>query len=614
MHFRELTTEAEVRDLIEHHNKESKYVVLDTETTGLSYQNDTITDIVVNDRLPESAAIFSPSFIPLLREITVPLVCHNFRFDFRMLAKYGVDLRIPGLYCDTMLLDHLINENVEHGLDAIVQRRYNDNYKEIFWNEFKNYIDAPRDRQLAYACTDVISTKRLVKDSFEDLKAQSIPNSFIDHIKCLALNLYNTELDGISIDLPYLEALGANLSKQMPLLKDKIKSHAELQILMVENDKYESELAKRKTDKGKLGVKRPEFNWDSPKQLSSLIYGKLKLPVQYDDKKKPTLDDNALEKLAVLHPAIAALREYRGHKKIFGTYIEGTLKKMVNGRVHGSFNVNGTHTGRLSSADPNLQNLPIDGGVRGIYIPDSGYSFLSRDYGMLEVVLAAHYSMDKNLLKIIYEGASQHDITAEGLGVPRSLAKTINFAMQYGASSYKIKQVLKCTPKEAELALNKYWETYSGLRDFIKWCHNELLENRPIANLMGRKRRFPSKQQVQDEYGDKGFYSKESNEYIYMRDVVWRSYERQVFSSLIQGLGGDLTNRALYLVDKDLRQHQAGKSLFPIHDELIVQVKDSHIEYGHESLKRHMINVGKEVGMRVDLIVGDPKAMKRWEK
>lgn len=593
MKFTELTTEQEVLDLIEFHNKESEYVVLDIETTGLNPFVDSITDIVISGRIPDEAAIFRGVHTSYLKRLRKPIVAHNFKFDFNFLFRNGVELRFDNLCSDTMLLDHLLDENQEHSLDSIVQRRYSDNYKDLFWTDFKNFTDAPKERQIEYACKDVIYTGKVYRDLISDLKRDNIPDNLIQHVHKLAFALYSTELGGIKLDLDYLIKMSTDISERTKLIHQEMRQIVELDCSILEAQDYEKELGLRKTDKGKAAVKWPTFNFDSSKQLSSLLYDQLQLPKQYSKSRSITVDDAALEKLEPKHGIIPLIREYRGLQKVFTSFIEGSLSKMRGGRIYPSFNTNGTVTGRISSSGPNMQQLPKDGGVRGIYTPSEDRRFISCDYSQLEVTLAAHFSRDVNLLKIVHEGASQHDITALGLGIARDQAKTINFAMQYGAGTKKIQTILNCSEKAAQDALSKYWETYPGLAAFIKECHSKVDAGIPLVNPFGRKRRFPTK--FQDHWE---------------RERA----KRQAANSLIQGSGADITNMAFWSVNDSLLRQGLGKALFPIHDEILIEVKEKETERSATLLASQMVEIGKLINLSVPLSVQCSKPMLRWEK
>lgn len=591
--YKELTTESEVLELIRWHNANSKYIYLDVETTGLNPFTDGITDIVLNSKEKFSSVIFSSRFISAFKELLVPVIAHNFKFDFNFLYRNGVNLRIPGLYADTMLLDHLLNENEEHSLDSIVKRRYNDNYKEVFWDKYKNYSDAPHEVQVEYACKDIIYTEMVYEDLTFDLEKAGIPDSLIQHVHSLALTLYDTEIKGIKLDLDYLNNMGAVLSGQIAELQVQMRSEVELECLIIENDDYWNIINTYKTDKGRNNAKKRPFNFDSSQQLGILLYDKLNLPEQLSNARKRTVDDGALQRIEAKHSIIPRIREYRGLQKVYTSFIEGSLKKMFRGRIHPSFNINGTVTGRISSSQPNMQQLPKDGGVRGIYVPDPDFKFLSCDYAQLEVSLAAHFSRDKNLLKIVYEGASQHDITAQGLGIGRTKAKHVNFAMQYGAGVKKIQAILSCSPKDAEFALNKYWETYTDLYKFIKECHKAVDDGIPLVNPFGRQRHFPIK-----------FKDKWERESAY----------RQAANSLIQGTGADITSRSLYLTSKNLKENNIGRTLFSVHDEILIEVANSACDSFRNTLISIMEGVGKEIRLTVPLKAECSTPMTRWMK
>lgn len=593
MKFTELATEEQVRSLIQYHNENSKHITLDTETTGLDRFNDKITDVVVTGYTEDEACIFPGELVQTLSALRIGISGQNLKFDFLMCYQAGVDLRVQGMYRDSMLLDHLRNENDEHSLDAIVKRLYNDPYKEEFWSTYKTFQEAPKDAQLAYACKDVIYTRRAIKDITTELVQRGTPEEFIEHVHKFARAIFNTELEGLNLDLPYLSQMGNELTQKISTLKKELREHVGLECDIIENKLYLDELDKRKTDKGKANVKKPEFNFDSSRQLGYLLYDQLKLPVQTNKKGNRTVDDAALEKLSSRSDFIPKLREYRGHQKVYTAFIEGSLEKSRDGRIYPTFNVNGTVTGRPSSSNPNLQQLPAKGGVRGIYVPKPGYVFISSDYASLEVVLAAHFSQDKNLLRVVNDGVSLHDITAEGLGIPRAQAKTINFGVQYGAGAHKIAQVLGVSNEEGEKVFQKYWETYSGLYAFMKSCWALVDQGKPVINPFGRRRHFPTKFD--------NFWEKQ------------RAY-RQASNSLIQGTGSDCTLRSFYLIDAELKKKGFGCAKLIIHDEVLVEVKESSCQDVSDLLSSIMEGVGREINLTVPLNASVSKPMHRWEK
>lgn len=585
------------------------YLVLDTETTSLDPFVAKVISFTAS--IPDGSLVFyiPGEFLSHLSHLQVPIVAHNFKYDFHVCYRNGVDLRKQGLLHDTMLLDHLINEEEGHGLDDLVKRHYNDPYKEIFWSKYDDISKASEEDLMQYACKDASYTARLYQ-----LLLPLAPHPLSSKIRDFALALYDSELRGILIDLPYLNEMGLKLSNEISLLENKFKESCLLEIGEIELELYEKELDKRKTTKGRASVCRPRFNLSSTAHLGGLLYDKLGLPEQKSKKGTRTVDDAALETLAKKETRIEGLRHYRGAYKVKTSFIDGTLEKMHGNRIHPSFNINGTVTGRISSSNPNMQQLPRDGGVRGIYVPDPGFVFLSYDYSQLEVTLAAHFSRDTNLLKIISEGASQHDITAAGLGISRDLAKTINFAMQYGAGVQKVQTVLGCTATEAQKAFDDYWKTYSGLHRFVQECHKKIEDGQPLVNPFGRARHLPSKASNDIKWGNQGFFSKRDNKYVLWREIYWNGILRQGPNSLIQGTGADCTDLSLTAIHSKLTKLGIGYAMFPIHDEVLIQVRKDAVAQAKEIMQTEMVSVGEKINLTVPLKVEGGEPMSRWEK
>lgn len=582
-------------------NTRGKPVALDLETTGLDRFKDKILCGVLStwtdrENGTGAAVMIEPELLPSLHKLSVPLRLHNFRFDYIMLHQLGIDLRGTEML-DTMLLHHLYNENLAHGLDDIIQEKYKDPYKELFWAKYKSYQEASYQDKLEYACKDAIYTDFLAEDLLTELAIERVPDSLIEHVHELALALYDTEVMGLKIDLNYIFEVGGKLKQRIDGYKHELRAVTP-EVELVECTLWEQEIAKFKTDKKKLTVPKPEFNWDSGKQLQVLLHDvlgirRIKRKSKATKKVATTLDDAALNELSAAHPLIPILQNYRADAKVYGTYIEGILERQHAGRIYSSFNVNGTVTGRISSSNPNMQNLPREGDIRGIYIPDTGHTLVSADYGQLEVVIAAHFSQEPNLLKIIFEGASKHDITAAALGIPRHTAKTLNFGMQYLAGIHKVKEILNCSKSDAEFAYNRYWATYAKERQVIDSCIDKVNKGIPIVNLFGRKRRFPT--QFDAEWKREAAY-------------------RQAYSSLIQGSGADITNRAYYEMWRYMKETDIGRTLFQVHDEIVVQPKVTHTEEAREKLQSIMKFVPSVVGVELPFTVECSQGLERWSK
>lgn len=569
------------------------HLALDLETTGLTRTDKIISAAITGPG--EHVAFFGPEFLNELTNIAsgTTLVFHNASFDLKMLAWAGVCLHDSYDYCDTLILSHLLDENGSHGLGDLVERYFQDGYKKEFWSKYKKAQDAPEEELSRYNAKDVSYTLRLYnmfKDELEN-GAEKIPASLVDHVHRLQRSLLSTEIAGIRVDTEYLMQKGVELKTRIEALLPKMRQSVKDEILNIECDQWCNELDKRKTDKGKAAVLRPRFSFDSSKQLLQLLYGQLALPAQVNEKtKKPSVDYDSLEKIKDQHPLVAMIQEYRELTKVYGTYIEGTLERMVDGRIYPSFNVTGTATGRISHSNPNMGNLPREGGIRGMFIPDCETVFISADFSQLEVCLSAHFTRDKNLLRIIEDGVSQHEITATSLGIERSLAKTVNFGMQYGCSHFKVAKILGVSNEQGKKAYEKYWETYAGQKRIMDDCKRKVDTGEPIISPFGRRRRFEV-----------------------CKRPAWDSAYRQAWNALVQGTGSDCTSRAFYLTDKTLRGAGYGKALFTVHDEILCQVKKDTAEEAQKILIDTMQQVGEDLGLTVRLKAEGSGSMLRWE-
>lgn len=589
MQFHHLQTEQEIKELISWHNEHSVYVVVDTETTSVNPHQAQLVDIQLSGKSVEEAVIFDGKWLSLLKKLKTRLVLHNFKYDYVVCKRHGWDF-IDHNIVDTMLLSHLVNENRDsHSLSSWVLELYADDYKEKFWAEVDRYTDASMEQRINYACADIGYTSRLYSHLVKCCNEEDIPTSLIDSVHDFAKVLARTEFEGIAVDLPYLAEKGVQIRSEIEQIKPDMRKSVEFEVEAWEMSSWVKELDKRKTEKGKSNVEKKEFNFDSSKQLLDLFYNRLGLESQRNEKTKQlTVDDSALEKLLQTHPVVPLVQKYRGLNKVYGSFIEGTLERVQNDRIYPSFNVIGTVTGRTSSSNPNLQQLPASGGIRGIYIPDPGYVFISADYSQLEVCLAAHFSQDKQLLKIVMEGASQHDITAESLKISRQQAKTLNFAMQYRCSHFKVAKLLGLTAEDGKLVWEEYWRTYAGLKRLMDECDRHVDRGEPIINPFGRKRRFEVKKRQ-----------------------PWDSAYRQAFNSLIQGTGADLTNRSLTGISNRINQRNLGKGLFVVHDEIIAAVRTGAVEEAREIISEQMCGMGKE-WLSIPLKVEVSEGMDRW--
>lgn len=599
MQYREITDRAEFRALIQHYNEMNWLVAIDLETDGLNERKCKILNLVMSNR-PQDAVMVPGEWASDLAGLSpnLLLIFQNFKFDLKVLKANGVDLFDRNIR-DTMLLHHLLDENSPHGLDHLVQHYYKDNYKAKFWEKYKKYEEATPEDKLEYACKDVIYTRELYCYFDQQLHNEDIPRTLIDLIHNFAKITAQTEFNGIKLDNAYLFSLGTELKTAITGILGEMRRSAEIHIEACEMDDWAKKIDKLYTPKGKKWqtLPKPEFDFESPKQVSRLLYNYLKLPAQFHRKTKQiTCDDSALEKISHLHPLVAKLQDFRVLQKIYGTFVEGVAKKAENGRIYPEFNINGTVTGRISHCNPNMGQMPSKGEwakVRGIFVPDPDYVFITADYRQLEVCVNAHFSKDEQLLKIIFDGASQHDITAESLKIERSKAKTLNFAMQYQCSPYKVAEILGVPIDEGKHAWNVYWSTYKGVADLIQDCNLKVDAGLPIVTLSGRKRRLPKE---------------------FSQNWERASAYRQAFSALIQGSGADLTTMSAVNINACLVKQGLGRVLFTIHDENVILCKKSETAVVREIVKREMELAPKLMGLSVPLTCEVSEGLERWQK
>ncbi len=588
--YKRLQSNHDVQKAIDWINANVEYTVLDTETTGLDEWNDSIVDIQLSLG-PELTVIFPAKYAYLLSRLQVRLIGHNIKFDLKMLYRSGVDLTHLQ-WRDTWYLGCLADENRDsHSLDSYVTEIWKDTYKEVFWSKYDRYTEAPEAEADEYACKDIHYTGLLYEHLKTDLDKQQIPQSLVQHIHNLARPLFDTELKGIRVDIPYLTQLGQKTSATITTLNNEMRTMMSAELALLEEDAWQKEKDKRKTEKGKAGVPRPVFSFDSPKQLQALLYGTLSLPPQTNPKTKQiSTDEASLSELKDLHPLIPLLMDYRAHQKIMTSFIDGVLDRMrPDGRIYPTFNVTGTVTGRVSHANPNLGQVPASGGIRGMYTPDLGNVWISADYSGLEVALEAHLTQDEMLLRIVKEKLSKHDITAKALDIPRSQAKTVNFALQYWASHYKIAKILDISAEEAKEVWDNYWVTYSGPKRLKKNTDWYVDKGKPLVTAYGRQRRF------QQRYRQS-----------------WDGDYRQAYNFVIQSLGADITSEAFYTIDKWLQERYYGRALFTVHDEILIEVKEEHAKESEEKLVWIMEKVGRDRGISVPLYVESSGPCSRW--
>ena len=414
----------------------------------------------------------------------------------------------------------------------------------------------------AFAAYDVLVSKLEEQGMYQLFREVEMP---------LVFTLFGMEQSGVKIEAQALKAYGQQLGEQIVVLEKEIYALA-----------------------------GEEFNINSPKQLGVVLFEHLSLPNGKKTKTGYSTAADVLEKLAPDYPIVSKILEYRQLSKLKSTYADGLAVYIQDDqRIHGKFNQTITATGRISSTEPNLQNIPIrmELGrlIRKVFIPEDGYVFVDADYSQIELRVLAHCSGDKELIQAYREAQDIHRITAsqvfhtpfeEVTDLQRRNAKAVNFGIVYGISSFGLSQDLSITRKEAQEYIERYFETYPGIKKFLDDAVAHAKENGYVATMFGRRRPIP-------ELSSSNFMQRQFGERIAM-------------NSPIQGAAADIMKIAMIAVDKELKNRKMKSRLvLQVHDELLIEAWKEELEEVKEILKKGMEGAASlEVPLEVDMHVG----------
>ncbi len=463
---------------------------LDTEYSELNIRRADLLSISIGTAVSED--LYKPNELHKIKAITdkaTMIFVQNGGVDWFMLKRNGLEVD-RSKFVDIHLLEHLIDERTEHNLGNMVLRHFQDNYKSEFWEKYKSFQEASSEDADSYERKDVRYTFDLGVKFLEQLTHRI---KLVEHVHKLYWSLFDVETEGIRIDVDLLNKTNTEMSieieSMLPKLREEFREYCEVWELK----KWQEEIGKRITEKGKSGVARPVFSFTSDKQVGEILYGKDFLGIEPTVKTKkgsPSTSYDTLEELSKTNPKIQPIVKYKGTKAVYGTFVKGMLERIENGKVHPHFSVNGTDTGRLSSSNPNFQNMPQDGVIRNFILPDAGQLIVGADYESLEVGVELNLTDDPALLRIFAEGASKHDITAEAVGMSRKDAKTLNFLCQYGGGVWKIQNTFKVSENTAQEIYDKYWQAYAGVMAYKRKVFKDLADNQCVTNCFGRTRHF----------------------------------------------------------------------------------------------------------------------------
>lgn len=567
-------------------------ISLDTEYDDLNFRTANLLSISIGTATGEK--LFKPHQLDEVQEIIYSakmILVQNGGVDYHILRRNNVHIN-RDVFVDCMLMDHLVDERRDHDLGSMVLREFQDNYKSEFWDKYKSFQEASPEDADQYERKDARYTFDLgIK--LLDLLKHRMP--LVEHVHKLYWSLHDIETQGIIIDVGLLNKTNTDMAKQiddmLPKLREEFREYCEIW----EMQEWVKEIEKRVSDKGKSRVSKPVFSFTSDKQVSRLLYDSSFFGIEPTKKTKkgnPSTDYDTLEELSKDHPEIKSIVEFKGTKAVYGTFVKGLSERIEHGRVHPHFAVNGTETGRLSSSNPNFQNMPQDGVIRNFILPDLGCLIVGADYESLEVGVELNLTDDPALLRIFSEGASKHDITAEAVGMSRKDAKTLNFLCQYGGGVWKIQQTFKVSEKTAQEIYDKYWLAYKGVMDYKKRVFKELADTNQVVNCFGRVRHF-------DPPNNK--FEKEKN-------------ERKAYSHMVQGPGAEMTNWSTYTISDYFNKTGMGRLLFAVHDEIVCSVKKEWAENFKHDIVSIMEQANKSLGFKYKIKAKPYGAFERWQK
>jgi len=556
-------------------------VSIDTETTSVSPVDAELVgaSFSIKERegwyLPVmSGGMFSEKFIDpsrsleLIRKMVenpkVRKIGQNIKYDIIVFSNHGIEMK--GVYFDTMVASYVLNPSERrHNLDDLAEEHLS--YKTITYKELtgtgKNavpLVDVPLERVAEYAIEDADITWRLYLIFRERLAEHEMEKLFYDIEMPLVPVLAEMEKAGVRIDPKYFAKLGRQNEKMLSDVERKIYRAA-----------------------------GQEFNINSTRELSVILFEKLGLKPQKKTKTGFSTDIQVLENLKGVHPVIDDLISYRTLSKLKNTYID-SLPRIISpktGRIHTSYNQTVVATGRLSSSDPNLQNIPVRDefgkNIRKGFIPADGFIMMSADYSQIELRLAAHLSGDRNMINAFKSGIDIHNMTASSVfGVSidrvtpdmRRQAKIINFATIYGVSPYGLSQQADIGIREAAEFIRIYYETYPGFKEFIEKTIAFAREKGYVQTLLGRRRYIPDI----------------SSDISFRREGA----ERVAINTPIQGTSADMIKIAMInIAGRTARAGMGSRMILQVHDELVFEVPSGERDGIGELVKTEMENALK---------------------
>jgi DNA polymerase-1 len=552
---------------------------LDTELVGLSFSIEPHKAWYIN--IPESqveAQKILEQLRPVFEDEKIEKTAHNIKFDMQVLRLYDIDVK--GQLYDTMVAHYVCGTGTRHKMDRMSEAYLG--YSPVPIEQLigkkgknqKNMRSVPIEEAKEYGAEDADITLQL-KEVTKKMATEAGASSLLETLEFpLIPVLSDMEWEGIELDVPFLKSFSKDLTSELAEIQDTVFNAAEV-----------------------------EFNLDSPAQLGSVLFEKMKLP--YKGKKTKTgrfsTDENTLSSLKNAHEIIPHILKYRELKKLKSTYVD-SLPALVNqrtGRIHTTFNQTIAATGRLSSLNPNLQNIPIrtERGrtVRKAFIAkDKDHLLYSADYSQIELRIIAHITEDPGMINAFKNNEDIHSSTAAKVfGVPldnvsadmRRKAKAVNFGLAYGQSAFGLSQTLGIPRSESKEIIENYFEQFPGIKNYMSDTIAFAKENGYVETLLGRRR--------------------------YLRDInsanhtVRSQAERNAINSPIQGSAADMIKVAMINIHRVLRDEKmAARMLLQVHDELIFELPRSEQDKLAEIVTEYMKNAIPDLKVPIEVSSG----------
>ena len=525
-----------------------------------------------SNNLPPLSSAQMRGFVELLQDETIRKIGHNLKHDYLALRRAGIDL--AAIEFDTMVASYVMDPGRrDHSIDALAMQHFDyrtTTYDELCGKgkEFKPIAECDVEKVKDYACEDADIAISLENKLRVDLKTQELEQLYRTIELPLIHVLGAMEWAGIGIDFDFFKRFASRLEQDLRLVESEIYKEA-----------------------------GSEFNINSTLQLKEILFDKLQLPVVKKTKTGPSTDASVLQELAELgHRLPQLIMEYRQLEKLRGTYVDA-LPQLVHPetkRIHTNFNQTVAATGRLSSSDPNLQNIPIrtqtGAEIRKGFVPAPGYLFLTADYSQIELRILAHMANDPHLIEAFESGGDVHkrtaalvfDVDVEKVTPDmRAAAKTINFATIYGQGPFALSNQLGISVTEAKTFIEQYFERFAGVRAFLDSMKAQAKEKGYVETISGRRRYIPE---------------------IHSPNHNIRSFgERAAQNAPVQGSAADIIKIAMINIHRELQTRANGtKMLLQVHDELVFEVPQPEIDIMRATILDLMRNA---VPLRVPLEV-----------